>query len=163
PIIGCEAYIAPGSHKARPASHRDAAYHFTLLAENERGYRNLVKLVTTAHLDGFHYAPRIDKELLAAHAAGLIGLSGCLSGEINTAIQANNIEKAKQSAAEYRDILGPTNFFVEMHDHGIEVQGQCNRVLPQIARDLGVGLVAANDVHFLRRSNHAAHDVMLCI
>ena len=163
PIIGCEAYIAPGSHKDRPASRRDAAYHFTLLAENETGYRNLVKLVTTAHLDGFHYAPRIDKELLAAHAAGLIGLSGCLSGEINTAIQANNIEKAKQSAAEYRDILGPTNFFVEMHDHGIEVQGQCNRVLPQIARDLGVGLVAANDVHFLRRSNHAAHDVMLCI
>src|SRR5438552_701274 len=163
PIIGCEAYIAPGSHKDRPASRRDAAYHFTLLAENETGYRNLVKLVTTAHLDGFHYAPRIDKELLAAHAAGLIGLSGCLSGEINTAIQANNIEKAKQSAAEYRDILGPTNFFVEMHDHGIEVQGQCNRVLPQIARDLGIGLVAANDVHFLRRSNHAAHDVMLCI
>src|SRR5207248_10101822 len=150
PIIGCEAYIAPGSHKDRPASRRDAAYHFTLLAENETGYRNLVKLVTTAHLDGFHYAPRIDKELLAAHAAGLIGVSGCLSGEINTAIQANNIVKPKQSSAEYRDILGPTNFFVEMHDHGIEVQGQCNRVLPQIARDLGVGLVAANDVHFLR-------------
>src|SRR6266487_1104322 len=88
PIIGCEAYIAPGSHKDRPASRRDAAYHFTLLAQNETGYRNLVKLVTAAHLDGFHYAPRIDKELLAAHSAGLIGLSGCLASEINSANQA---------------------------------------------------------------------------
>jgi DNA polymerase-3 subunit alpha len=163
PIIGCEAYIAPGSHKDRPSSRRDAAYHFTLLAENETGYRNLVKLVTAAHLDGFHYAPRIDKELLSAHSAGLIGLSGCLASEINSAIQANNIEKAKQNAAEYRDILGAENFFMELHDHGIEAQHTCNRVLPQIARDLGVGLVAANDVHFLRRSDHEAHDVMLCI
>ena len=163
PIIGCEAYIAPGSHKDRPGSRREAAYHFTLLAENETGYRNLVKLLTAAHLDGFHYAPRIDKELLAAHSAGLIGLSGCLAGEINSAIQANNLEKAKQSAAEYRDILGPENFFMELHDHGIEAQHKCNRALLQIARDIGVGLVAANDVHFLRRSDHEAHDVMLCI
>ena len=163
PIIGCEAYVARGSHKDRPGSRRDAAYHFTLLAENETGYRNLVKLLTLAHLDGFHYAPRIDKELLAARSTGLIGLSGCLAGEINSAIQANNIEKAKQSAAEYRDILGSENFFIELHDHGIEAQRTCNRVLPQIARDLGVGLVAANDVHFLRRSDHQAHDVMLCI
>src|SRR5213595_2332049 len=163
PIIGCEAYVAPGSHKDRPGSRRDSAYHFTFLAQNEAGYRNLVKLITAAHLDGFHYAPRIDKELLSAHAAGLIGLSGCLAGEINSAIQANNLEKAKQSAAEYRDILGPENFFMEMHDHGMEAQRLCNRVLPQIARDIGVGLVAANDVHFLRRSDHDAHDVMLCI
>src|SRR5256884_9219877 len=136
PIIGCEAYIAPGSHKDRPASRRDAAYHFTLLAENETGYRNLVKLVTAAHLDGFHYAPRIDKELLATHSGGVIGLSGCLAGEINSAIQANNIEKAKQSAAEYRDILGAENFFMELHDHGMEAQHKCNEVLPRIARDL---------------------------
>src|SRR6184192_4402628 len=163
PIIGCEAYVAPGSHKDRPGSRRDAAYHFTLLARDETGYRNLVKLITTAHLDGFHYVPRIDKELLSAHAAGLIGLSGCLAGEINSAIQANNLEKAKQSAAEYRDILGPENFFMEMHDHGMEAQRLCNRVLPQIARDIGLGLVAANDVHFLRRSDHKAHDVLLCI
>src|SRR5437870_3648572 len=153
PIIGCEAYIAPGSHKDRPASRRDAAYHFTLLAQNETGYRNLVKLITTAHLDGFHYAPRVDKELLAQHSAGLIGLSGCLAGEINSAIQANNIEKAKQAAAEYRDILGAENFFMELHDHGMEEQHKCNRVLPRIARALGVRLVAANDVHFLRRSD----------
>ena len=163
PIIGCEVYVAPGSHKDRPPSRRESAHHFTLLAENEIGYRNLVKLVTTAHLDGFHYAPRIDKALLAERSAGLIGLSGCLAGEINSAIQANNIEKAKQSAAEYRDILGAENFFMELHDHGMEEQKMCNSALVQIARDLGVGMVAANDVHFLRRSDHQAHDVMLCI
>src|SRR5512133_2323860 len=163
PIIGCEVYVAPRSHKDRPPSRRESAYHFTLLAENETGYRNLVKLVTAAHLDGFHYAPRIDKEMLAARSAGLIGLSGCLAGEINSAIQSNNIEKAKQSAAEYRNILGAENFFVELHDHGMKEQKMCNIALVQIARDLGVGLVAANDVHFLRRSDHEAHDVMLCI
>src|SRR6201993_4526741 len=163
PIIGCEVYVAPGSHKDRPPSRRDSAYHFTLLAENETGYRNLVKLVTAAHLDGFHYAPRIDKELLAARAAGLIGLSGCLAGEINSAIQADNIEKAKQSAVEYREILGAENFFLELHDHGMEEQKKCKAALVHMARDLGVGLVAANDVHFLRRSDHEAHDVMLCI
>ena len=163
PIIGCEAYIAPHSHKDRPNSMRESAYHFTLLARDETGYHNLVKLISTAHLDGFHYRPRIDKELLAQHSAGLIGLSGCLASEVNSAIQANKIDIAKQSAAEYRDILGADNFFMEMHDHGMEEQRQCNSILPKIARDLGVGLVAANDVHFLRRSDHDAHDVMLCI
>jgi DNA polymerase III subunit alpha len=163
PIIGCEVYVAPGSHRDRPPSRRDSAYHFTLLAENETGYRNLVKLVTAAHLDGFHYAPRIDKEMLAARSAGLIGLSGCLAGEINSAIQADNIEKAKQSAVEYREILGAENFFLELHDHGMEEQKKCKAALVHMARDLGVGLVAANDVHFLRRSDHEAHDVMLCI
>ncbi|HEV2966013.1 MAG TPA: DNA polymerase III subunit alpha [Chthoniobacterales bacterium] len=163
PIIGCEAYVAPRSHKEKASSLRDAAYHFTLLAENEIGYRNLVKLISTAHLDGFHYRPRIDKELLAQYSAGLIGLSGCLASEVNSAIQGNNIEKAKQAAAEYRDILGADNFFIEMHDHGIEEQKCCNAVLPKIAKDLSVGLVAANDVHFLSRNDHDAHDVMLCI
>jgi len=163
PIIGCEAYIAPRSHKDRPNSMRESAYHFTLLVRDETGYHNLVKLISTAHLDGFHYRPRIDKELLAQHSAGLIGLSGCLASEVNSAIQANKIDIAKQSAAEYRDILGADNFFMEMHDHGMEEQRQCNCVLPKIAKDLGVGLVAANDAHFLRRSDHDAHDVMLCI
>ncbi|PYL66106.1 MAG: DNA polymerase III subunit alpha, partial [Verrucomicrobia bacterium] len=163
PIIGCEAYIAPRSHKDRSSSMREAAYHFTLLAQDETGYHNLIKLISTAHLEGFHYRPRIDKELLAAHSGGLIGLSGCLAGEVNSSIQANKIDNAKQAAAEYRDILGAENFFMELHDHGMEEQRQCNQVLPQIAKDLGVGLVAANDVHFLRRSDHDAHDVMLCI
>jgi DNA polymerase III subunit alpha len=163
PIIGCEAYMAPGAMKDRPANQRDAAYHFTLLAKDETGYRNLVKMISTAHLDGFHYKPRIDKELLAKHSAGLIGLSGCLKGEINMAIQSDNLAKARQSVAEFRDILGAENFFLEMHDHGIEAQQKCNQVLPGLAKEFGLGLVAANDVHFLERSHHETHDVMVCI
>ncbi len=163
PIIGCEAYMAPGSIRDRPNNQRDAAYHFTLLAKDEAGYRNLVKLISTAHLDGFHYKPRIDKELLAAHSAGLIGLSGCLKGEINMAIQSDNLAKARQSVAEFRDILGAENFFLEMHDHGIEAQHKCNQMLPRLAQEFGLGLVAANDVHFLERSHHETHDVMVCI
>jgi len=163
PIIGCEAYMAPGSIKDRPNSQRDAAYHFTLLAKDAAGYRNLVKLITIAHLDGYHYKPRIDKELLAAHSTGLIGLSGCLKGEINMAIQSDQLSKARQSVAEFRDILGADNFFLELHNHGIDAQQKCNRVLPELAREFGVGLAAANDVHFLERSHHQAHDVMICI
>jgi DNA polymerase III subunit alpha len=163
PIIGCEAYIAPRSHRDRSGTPGSSAFHFTLLARDETGYRNLVKLISTAHLDGFHYRPRIDKELLAAHAEGLIGLSGCLASEVNSALQSDNVAKATESAAEYRNILGPENFFIELHDHGMDAQKKCNLCLPKIAKDLGVGLVAANDVHFLRRSDHPAHDVMLCI
>src|SRR5204862_965169 len=122
PIIGCEAYIAPRSHKDRASSMREAAYHFTLLAQDETGYGNLVKLISTAHLDGFHYRPRIDKELLAQYVKGLIGLSGCLASEVNSAIQANKIDIGKQAAAEYRDMLGAENFFMEMHNHGREEQ-----------------------------------------
>jgi DNA polymerase-3 subunit alpha len=163
PIIGCEAYMAPGAIKDRPTNQRDAAYHFTVLAKDETGYRNLVKMISTAHLDGFHYKPRIDKELLAKHSSGLIGLSGCLKGEINMAIQSDNLAKARQSVAEFRDILGAENFFLEMHDHGIEVQQKCNQMLPRFAQEFGLGLVAANDVHFLERSHHETHDVMVCI
>src|SRR5881398_3520266 len=161
PIIGCEAYITSGSHKEKPS--RETTYHFTLLAENESGYRNLVKLISAAHLDGFYYRPRIDKGLLAAHADGLIGLSGCLASEINSALQSDNVEKAQNLTAEYRDIFGPRNFFIELHDHGMAVQKQCNAHLPKFAREFWLGLVAANDVHFLRRSDHKAHDVLLCI
>ncbi len=163
PIIGCEAYMAPGSIKDRPNNMRDAAYHFTLLAKDATGYRNLVKLISTAHLDGFHYRPRIDKEILAKHSEGLIGMSACLKGEINMAIQSDNMEKARQSTAEFRDIFGAENFFLELHDHGIEAQHKCNRVLPTLAKEFGIGLVAANDVHFLERQHHDAHDVMICI
>jgi DNA polymerase III subunit alpha len=161
PIIGCEAYITSGSHKEKPS--RETTYHLTLLAQNESGYRNLVKLISAAHLDGFYYRPRIDKALLAAHADGLIGLSGCLAGEINSALQSDNVEKAKNLTAEYRDIFEPKNFFIELHDHGIADQKKCNVHLPKFAREFGLGLVAANDVHFLRRSDHKAHDVLLCI
>jgi DNA polymerase-3 subunit alpha len=161
PIIGCEAYITSGSHKEKPS--RETTYHLTLLAENESGYRNLVKLISAAHLDGFYYRPRIDKALLAAHADGLIGLSGCLASEINNALQSDNIQKAQSLTAEYRDIFGSKNFFIELHDHGIAEQKKCNVHLPKFAREFGLGLAAANDVHFLRRSDHKAHDVLLCI
>ncbi|HKS31861.1 MAG TPA: DNA polymerase III subunit alpha, partial [Chthoniobacterales bacterium] len=161
PIIGCEAYITSGSHKEKPS--RETTYHLTLLAENESGYRNLVKLISAAHLDGFYYRPRIDKTLLAAHADGLIGLSGCLASEVNSALQSDNIQKAQSITAEYRDIFGAKNFFIELHDHGIAEQKKCNINLPKFAQEFGLGLVAANDVHFLRRSDHKAHDVLLCI
>jgi DNA polymerase III subunit alpha len=163
PIIGCEAYMAPGSMKDRPNTMRDAAYHFTLLAKNATGYRNLVKLISSAHLDGFHYRPRIDKQLLAANSEGLIGMSACLKGEINLAIQANDLAKARKSTAQFRDIFGAENFFLEMHDHGIDAQHKCNAVLPKLAKEFDLGLVAANDVHFLERGHHDAHDVMICI
>ncbi len=155
--------MAPGAIKDRPNSQRDAAYHFTLLARDETGYRNLVRLMSTAHLEGMHYKPRIDREILARHCEGLIGMSACLKGEINMAIQAGQLDKARASAATFRDILGAENFFLELHDHGIEAQQKCNAVLPSIAKEFGLGLVAANDVHFLERSHHEAHDVMICI
>src|SRR5438309_9152611 len=131
PIIGCEAYITSGSYKEKPS--RESNFHFTLLSENETGYRNLVKLISAAHLDGFYYRPRIDKDLLASHADGLIGLSGCLASEINSALQAGNVEKAQNLTAEYRDIFGPQNFFIELHDHGMAEQKQCNAHLPKFA------------------------------
>jgi DNA polymerase III subunit alpha len=164
PIIGCEVYVAPGSHKEKKAnSQREASYHFTLLAQNETGYRNLVKLVSIAHLDGMYYKPRIDKELLAQHAQGLIGLSGCLKGEVPQALQADDYKAARALAAQYRDILGAENYFLEMHDHGLDQQRKVNSSLPRLSKDLGVGLVAANDVHFLTRQDHDAHDVLICI
>src|SRR5919106_1642276 len=163
PIIGCEAYIAPGSHKDRPGSRRDAAYHFTLLAENEAGYRNLVKLITAAHLEGFHYAPRIDKELLAAHSEGLIGLSGCLKGEVASEIRAEQARRALAAAASYRDILGAGNFFLELQYQGLDEQRIVNTGLLPIARDLEMPLVCTNDVHYLRQGDYRPHDILLCI
>ena len=164
PIIGCEVYVAPDSHLSRKApSQRESSFHLTLLAQNEAGYKNLVKLVSIAHLDGMYYKPRIDRELLAQHSAGIIGLSGCLKGEVPQALIADDWKRATDIAGAYRDILGAENFFLEMHDHGIEQQRKVNQLLPKMGRDLGLGLVAANDVHFLDKSEHAAHDALICI
>ncbi len=165
PIIGCEVYVAPDSHLKKSATgQKESAFHLTLLAGNEAGYKNLMKLVSIAHLDGFYYKPRIDKELLAQHAEGLIALSGCLKGEVPYAIHAEqNPKKAMELAATYRDILGKENFFMELCDHGIEQQRTVNAALPGMARDLGLGLVATNDVHFLSREDHDAHDALICI
>jgi DNA polymerase-3 subunit alpha len=164
PIIGCEVYMAPGKLTEKQAtSARDASSHFTLLAQDATGYANLVKLVSMAHLEGMYYKPRIDKEVLAQHAKGLIGLSGCLKGEINLHLQADQMAKARQSTADFVEILGRENFYLEMHDHGLEAQRKCNRLLPILAKEFDLNLVAANDVHFLERSHHEAHDVMICI
>ena len=164
PIIGCELYVAPGSMTDKNASSgKEAAFHLTALAADEDGYKNLVKLVTAAHLEGFYYKPRVDKELLAKHSRGLIVLSGCLKGEVNSLLQAGNFKAAQQAAAGYREIFGKDNFFVELHDHGLEAERRANPDLVRIARALDLGLVAANDVHFLERSHHDAHDILICI
>jgi len=165
PILGCEVYVTPNEDITKTTGvKQDSNYHFTLLASTAEGYQNLIKLVSIAHLDGFHYKPRINRRLLAEHAKGLIGLSGCLKGEVPHAIHAeDDLKKAKALAAEYRDILGPENYFIELCDHGIEQQIKVNKALPKIARDLGVGLVATNDVHFLNKEDHEAHDVLICI
>ncbi len=164
PIIGCELYVAPGDRQERKSSSAsDAAYHLTVLAADMTGYHNLIKLVSEAYLSGFYYKPRVDKELLSQHSEGIICLSGCLQGEANSHLQAGKVEQARTSLAEYRDIFGAENFFVELHRHGMAAQDECNAQLVDIAGDLGLGLVAANDVHFLERSHHEAHDVMICI
>jgi DNA polymerase III subunit alpha len=164
PIIGCEVYIAPGSRLQKSAgSARDAASHFTLLAENAEGYQNLAKLVTAGFLEGYYYKPRVDKELLAKHAKGLIALSGCLKAEVNQFLTQNQPDKARATLGELRDIFGAGNLFVELHDHGLEMQRKNNPQLVQLAREFGLGLVAANDVHFLEREHHDAHDVLVCI
>jgi len=164
PILGCEIYVAPGSmHDKNASSGKDAAHHFTVLAENETGYRNLVKLVSAAHLEGFYYKPRVDHELMARHSEGLIGLSGCLKSEINSQLLGGQRDKALATAATYRDMFGADRFFIELHDHGLDAQRQVMPELIKMAGDLGLGLAAANDVHFLERSHHDAHDVMICI
>jgi len=164
PIIGCEVYVAPGSMRDKNASSgKDAAFHLTLLATDSDGYQNLVKLVSAAHLEGFYYKPRVDKALLATHSKGLIALSGCLKGEVNMLLQNARRKEAEASASAYRDIFGPENYFIEIHNHGIEAQRRVTPELVRLAHDLNLGLVAANDVHFLEREHHDAHDVLICI
>jgi DNA polymerase-3 subunit alpha len=164
PIIGCEVYVAPGAMTERNASSaKDAAFHLTLLATSDEGYRNLVKLSTAGFLEGFYYKPRVDHERLAAHSKGLIALSGCLKGEVSSQLADSSFEKAKATAAKYREIFGPENYFIEIHDFGLDAQRRVNPDLVKLARALELGLVAANDVHFLEKSHHEAHDVLICI
>lgn len=164
PIIGCEVYLAPGSMlEKKSSSAKEAASHLTLLCKDNEGYRNLTKLVSAAWLEGYYYKPRIDKELLAQHAKGLICLSGCLKGEINGYILADQEDKARETIAQFRDIFAPGDFYLELHDHGLEAQAKCNRALCAFAKEFDLPLVAANDVHFLERAHHEAHDVMICI
>jgi DNA polymerase III subunit alpha len=163
PILGCEVYVAPGDRRTKSGTPGETANHLVLLAENKEGYHNLIKLVSAGYTEGFYYKPRIDKELLAQHAKGLIGLSSCLKGEVATGIRTEQQQKAVAAAAAYRDILGPDNFFLEMQYQGIDDQRIVNVGLQPIAKDLGLQLVATNDVHYLKNSDFKAHDVLLCI
>jgi DNA polymerase-3 subunit alpha len=163
PILGCEVYVAPGSRTDRSGQPGETANHLVLLAETSEGFANLIKLVSAGYTEGFYYKPRIDKTLLAEHAAGLIGLSSCLKGEVATGLRSDQPRRALEAAARYRDILGPDRFFLELQYQGLEEQQIVNTGLLPIARDLDLPLVCTNDVHYLRQTDQSAHDVLLCI
>ncbi|MEF2145350.1 MAG: DNA polymerase III subunit alpha [Desulfovibrionaceae bacterium] len=161
PIIGCEVYVAPGSHTDRTPG-QSGAYHLLLLAKNLRGYKNLIKLVSTAWLDGFYYKPRVDKNLLRKYSEGLIATSACLAGEVNRMLFSKGLEAGIECAKEYADIF-PGDFYLELQDNGIKEQTRANELLIQVAERTGLPLVATNDCHYLTRDDAEAHDVLLCI
>jgi len=164
PIIGSEMYVAPESRFSRTApSARDAAYHLVLLARNLDGYRNLMALSSKSYLEGFYYKPRIDKELLADHCEGLIGMSACLKGEVASAALNDDIAGAISTAEEYRELFGRDNFFIELQDEGLPDQHRINPLLVDVAEKARLDVVATNDVHYLRREDSKAHEVLLCI
>ncbi|MDP0490299.1 MAG: DNA polymerase III subunit alpha [Verrucomicrobiota bacterium JB023] len=165
PIFGCEIYLAPFSlSEKKEVPGRKRATHLTLLAETEEGWWNLVKLVSRGHLEGLYYGkPRVDRETLREFSKGIICLSGCISGPVNEWILKGEKDKAKETLAELVDIYGKDSTFVEIHDHGLEDQARVRPVLEELAQDLDLRLVAANDVHFLNREDHESHDVMICI
>jgi len=161
PVIGCEVYVSQQGHKTR--SDTDRYNHLILLCETQEGYRNLINLVSTAFLEGFYYKPRIDKDLLAQHSKGLIGMSACLRGDIPEILLADRYDEARRTAYTYADIFGKNNFFLEIQDHHLE---QDKRLVPAVNRlsaDTGLPLVATNDAHYLRRDDARAHEILLCI
>ncbi len=175
PIIGYEAYVTPGSRFDRPDRDNNKRYHLTLLAENNIGYQNLVELVSKAYLEGFYYKPRVDYELLLEHAEGIIALSGCLGGEVAQHLapdgskEEGNIKneksykKALEKAKNYQEIFGKENFFIEIHNHGINQQVEILDDLVSISKELGAPLVAANDSHYVAKDDSSAHDALLCV
>ncbi len=165
PIIGCEVYMAPGSRfeKRQGSDVEEVSFHLVLLSKNNNGYRNLVSLVTKAYLEGFYYKPRIDKDLLEQYSGGLIGLTSCLKGEIPYYLQRGMIDRAREKALEYKHILGPENFYIEVQDNGIPEQEEVNKRLIELAKELNIGIVATNDCHYLKRDDSKAHDILLCI
>ena len=163
PIIGCEVYVAKHS-RIQPHSRRDNRYHhLTLLARNEEGHDNLIKLATLAYTEGFHYRPRIDKELLEQYGGGISCLSGCLGGEINQLFLAGKHKEAEQVAGELRDIFGPDHFWLELQRNGIKEQDDVNEHLIRLSSQTAIPLVATNDIHYLRAEDCAAQDTLLCI
>ena len=165
PIFGCEIYLAPQSMEdKKELVGRKRATHMTLLAETNQGWHNLSKLVSKGHLEGLYYGkPRVDRDALREHSEGIICLTGCISGPVNEWLRAENEEKARETMAELVDIYGRENVYVEIHNHGLEPQRIVTPGLLKLAKEFGLKPVAANDVHFLNREDHEAHDVMICI
>jgi DNA polymerase III subunit alpha len=163
PILGCEVYVAPRGRFDKAPQLDESPYHLVLLAENEQGYRNLLKLVSLAYIDGFYYKPRVDKELLGKYSEGLIALSACLGGEVSGLLLKDQPQKAKEKALEYQQIFGVDNFYLELQDHGLQEQRRVNAGIIQLSRETGIPLVATNDLHYVRRSDAKVQDVLLCI
>ena len=163
PIIGCEVYVARRTRFDKAPRLDEDSYHLTLLAQNEEGYRNLIRLCSLGHLEGFYHKPRVDRDLLAANAKGLVALSGCLSGVVAEPLFRAQPDAAREAASFYRDVFGRENFYLELQDSGIEGQRQVNAQLVDLSRDLGLGLVATNDAHYIEQADAAAHDILLCI
>lgn len=165
PIIGCEMYIVDDmKSRAAISSDEKRYHHLILLAKNDTGYKNLIKLVTTAHLEGFYYKPRIDRDLLRQHSGGLICLSGCLGGEVSQALLGNNYDKAKKLALEYQEIFGTGNYYIEIQQHeNLRDQNTVNPRLIKLSKETGIPLVATQDSHYLRKEDAHAHDVLLAV
>ena len=164
PILGCKVYVAPNSRFDREISGgEDRYYHLVLLAENNTGYANLMKIVSKGFVDGYYYKPRIDKEVLREYHEGIIALSACLAGEVQRYIIKGLYEEAKEKALEYQDIFGKGNYFLELQDHGISEQALVNQRLVQMSKELGIDLVATNDVHYTYAEDEKPHDILLCI
>ncbi len=162
PIIGCEVYVTPGDHLSKTVEDK-TRHHLVLLAENQTGYENLIKIVSEGYVNGFYYKPRVDKDVLRAHSQGIIALSACLGGEVPRLLREGQYDHAKKSALEYREIFGKDNYFLELQDHGLREQKQVNMELNRIHEETGIPLVATNDVHFVKREDYKIHDVLLCI
>ena len=164
PIIGCEVYVSPGSRFDKEANvNDDRYYHLVLLAENNAGYHNLMKIVSKGFTEGFYYKPRIDYEVLREYSEGIIALSACLAGEVQRQLAKNDYEGAKKSALMYQDIFGKGNYFLELQDHGIDTQRLVNTGLMRMSKELGIELVATNDVHYILAEDNVPHDILLCI
>ena len=164
PILGCEVYVAPGSRFDREnVNGEDRYYHLVLLAENDQGYQNLMKIVSKGFVDGFYYKPRVDYELLETYHEGIIALSACLAGEVQRYLSRGMYEEAGRAALRYQDTFGKGNFFLELQDHGLDAQKQVNQGLLRLSRELGIDLVATNDVHYTYAEDEKAHDILLCI
>ena len=164
PIIGCEVYVTAGSRFDRETTNgEDRYYHLVLLAENNQGYQNLMKIVSKGFVDGFYYKPRVDYEVLETYHEGIIALSACLAGEVQRYIERGMYEQGKNAALRYQQIFGEGNFFLELQDHGIPAQHTVNQGLMRMSRETGIKLVATNDIHYTFAEDATPHDILLCI